>query len=187
MRNLILISVCLLLFSACNQNNKNGASTVIEVDSIAIKAIQQQKIIDSLTATIEAIPKEKTKRELKLELDSIGFKTYNYINPISQDTLLMQQYFMVFFKSGPIRNQNEEESSMLQEAHLQHLTKMHQEGFVDLLGPFADDGEVKGITVYNVPTLKTADSLAKLDPLVKTGGFVIEIHPWWAVKGNSLR
>src|SRR5690606_27942749 len=111
----------------------------------------------------------------------------NYVNPKTQDTVLMQQYFMAFLKSGPIRNQNEEEAAMLQEAHLEHLSKMYQEGYADLIGPFGDDGEIRGITIYNVPTLKMADSLANADPLVEAGRLTVEVRPWWAPKGNSLR
>jgi uncharacterized protein YciI len=99
----------------------------------------------------------------------------------------MQQYFMAFLKSGPIRSQNEEEAAKLQEAHMAHLGRMYEEGFADLIGPFGDDTEFRGITVYNVPTFKMADSLANLDPMVKAGRLVIEVHPWWCAKGYSLR
>jgi len=41
--------------------------------------------------------------------------------------------------------------------------------------------------VYNVPTLKMADSLANLDPMMKSGRLIVEIKPWWAGKGYPLR
>ena len=55
------------------------------------------------------------------------------------------------------------------------------------LVPFGDDTALRGITVYNTPTLEMADSLARLDPMVKAGRLEIEIHPWWAGKGFPLR
>jgi hypothetical protein len=64
---------------------------------------------------------------------------------------------------------------------------MYEEGFADISGPFGDDGDIRGITIYNVPTQKMADSLANMDPMVKAGRLVIEIHPWWAAKGFPLR
>ena len=94
---------------------------------------------------------------------------------------------MAFLKSGPIRGQNEEESAELQKLHRAHLGKMYDLGFADISGPFGDDGNIRGITIYNVPTLKMADSLAKSDPMVKAGRLEIEIHPWWAAKGFPLR
>lgn len=99
----------------------------------------------------------------------------------------MQQYFMAFLKIGPIRGQNEEETALLQKEHLAHLTKMYELGYADISGPFDDDGAIRGITIYNVPTLKMADSLASADPMVKAGRLEIELHPWWAGKGFSLR
>ena len=92
----------------------------------------------------------------------------------------MQQYFIAFLKKGPIRGQNEEETEDLQKAHLAHLSKMYELGYADISGPFGDDGAIRGITIYNVPTLKMADSLAKADPMVKAGRLAIEVHPWWA-------
>ena len=99
----------------------------------------------------------------------------------------MQQYFIAFLKRGPIRSQNEEEAEQLQNEHLAHLGRMYELGYADISGPFDDDGDIRGITIYNVPTEKMADSLANLDPMVKAGRLEIEIHPWWAAKGFSLR
>ena len=64
---------------------------------------------------------------------------------------------------------------------------MYEEGFADISGPFGDDQDVRGITVYNVPTLQMADSLANMDPSVQAGNLVIDVRPWWAGKGYPLR
>jgi len=64
---------------------------------------------------------------------------------------------------------------------------MNEMGYADISGPFGDDGEIRGITIYNVPTLRMADSLANMDPMVKAGRLIIEVHPWWAAKGFGLR
>jgi hypothetical protein len=64
---------------------------------------------------------------------------------------------------------------------------MYEQGFADISGPFGDDGEIRGITIYNTPTQVMADSLARLDPLVQLGRLQIEVHPWWAAKGFPLR
>ena len=68
-----------------------------------------------------------------------------------------------------------------------HLGKMFDLGYADISGPFDDDSDISGITIYNVPTLEMADSLANSDPMVKAGRLVIEVHPWWAAKGFGLR
>lgn len=125
--------------------------------------------------------------KLKEALTEKGFQTFDYIDEKSGDTILMQKYFIAFLKSGPTRSQTKEEADSLQKLHLAHLSRMYEEGFADISGPFGDDGAIRGITIYNVPTQKMADSLANMDPMVKSGRLVIEIHPWWAAKGFLLR
>ncbi|QIE59803.1 hypothetical protein G5B37_09570 [Rasiella rasia] len=124
---------------------------------------------------------------LKAQLTADGFQIFDYIDPDSGDTVVMQQYFMAFLKAGPNRSQNQAEADSLQRLHLEHLGSMYAQGFADISGPFADDGEIRGVTIYNVPTLKIADSLANMDPMVQAGRLEIELHPWWAAKGFPLR
>ena len=169
----------ILLFS-CKEETKNP---VPDIEKDIIEVVEEKK--DSIVEIVEPI--KKTTREIKEELTAKGFKTFDYVDKKTQDTILMQQYFMAFLKTGPIRGQNEEESAELQEAHLAHLSKMYELGYADISGPFGDDGDIRGITIYNVPTLKMADSLANADPMVKAGRLEIEIHPWWAAKGFPLR
>ncbi len=123
----------------------------------------------------------------KKELVEKGFETFDYVDEKTGDTILMQQYFIAFLKTGTNRSQSKEEADSLQALHLAHLGRMYEEGFADISGPFGDDGEIRGITIYNVPTQKMADSLANMDPMVQSGRLAIEIHPWWAAKGFQLR
>lgn len=129
----------------------------------------------------------KSTKQLKKELTSKGFEIFDYIDEETQDTIIMQKYFIAFLKSGPNRSQPEEEANRLQEQHMAHLGKMYELGYADISGPFEDNGDIRGITIYNVPTLRMADSLANADPMVKAGRLVIEMHPWWAAKGFHLR
>ena len=125
--------------------------------------------------------------DLKKELKEEGYEIFDYVDSKTGDTVLMQQYFIAFLKSGPVRSQSKEVTDSLQNLHMAHLGRMYEEGFADISGPFGDDGEIRGITIYNTPTLRMADSLANLDPMVKAGRLVIEVHPWWAAKGFPLR
>ncbi len=133
------------------------------------------------------VVKEKSIREINDELVSKGYKTFDFVDEATKDTMLMQQYFIAFLKRGPNRSQNKAEADSLQALHLEHLGRMYNEGYADISGPFGDDGDIRGITIYNTPTLEIADSLANMDPMVKSGRLVIEIHPWWAAKGFPLR
>ena len=129
----------------------------------------------------------KTVSELQAELKEAGYLTMNYVDEKTKDTVIMQQYFIAFLKSGPNRDQPKEVADSLQNLHLEHLGRMYELGYADISGPFGDDGEIRGITIYNTPTQQMADSLANLDPMVQAGRLQIEIHPWWAAKGFPLR
>lgn len=142
----------------------------------------------------EEIPTQETSVNKKIsaasqiaKLKADGYQIFEYVDEKTGDTVIMQQYFMAFLKRGSNRDQSEEEATKLQEAHMAHLGRMYEEGYADISGPFGDDGELRGITVYNVPTLKMADSLANLDPMMNAGRLIVEIKPWWAGKGYPLR
>jgi uncharacterized protein YciI len=176
----------------CFLSCKEDAKTTVEPISDAIKkSVEDQKDSqeNERTDLVEekTVEKEISVTQLKEELTAKGFQTFDYIDEKTQDTILMQQYFIAFLKRGVIRNQNEEEANRLQNEHLAHLRKMYELGYADISGPFGDDGDIRGITIYNVPTQKIADSLANSDPMVRSGRLQIEIHPWWAAKGYSLR
>jgi len=179
MKKLITLFIIIIACS-CKEENK---LPVEETVTIAVDSIIAQDSVEIIQEPI----KEKTIAEIKAELTKKGYQTFDYVDAKTQDTVLMQQYFMVFLKRGPIRSQNEEEAARLQEQHMAHLGRMYDEGYADLIGPFEDDGDIRGIVIYNVPTQKMADSLANLDPMVKAGRLEIEVHPWWCAKGQALR
>ena len=157
---LILIILGSLFFLSCEERRKRILAESIEKRSVSA---------------------------IKEDLVAKGFQVFDYIDEDSGDTVLMQQYFIAFLKSGPNRSQTKSEADSLQALHLAHLGQMYEKGYADISGPFGDDGEIRGITIYNTPTLEMADSLANMDPMVKAGRLVIEIHPWWAAKGFGLR
>ncbi|SFC98124.1 YciI family protein [Algibacter pectinivorans] len=175
-RILVIFTLSFVLFACKDNSVKPETEEVVN---------EVSNVINDVAEIEPEVP--KTIKEIKEELTAKGFQIFDYVDEATQDTIIMQQYFMAFLKKGAIRMQNEEESAKLQKQHLAHLKKMYQLGYADISGPFGDDGDIRGITIYNVPTLKMADSLANSDPMVKAGRLVIEVHPWWAAKGFELR
>lgn len=178
----IMFLLLVSLFFGCKEESKTVVSEI--KDNVATK-IKDSVLVESDMVIEAVVP--KTKKQLKEELTEKGFKIFDYVDEKTKDTILMQEYYMAFLKRGPIRGQNEEEAAELQKLHRAHLGKMYDMGYADISGPFGDDGDMRGVTIYNVPTLKMADSLANSDPMVIAGRLIIEIHPWWAAKGFPLR
>lgn len=99
----------------------------------------------------------------------------------------MKIYYMVFLKKGPDRSQDSATAAKIQEGHMKHLNDMYKQGKMDLAGPFDDDGDIRGICVYNVATKEEVEKLVAQDPAIKSGRLVAEIHPWYSAKGASLK
>lgn len=174
MKRIILICFAISVVISCKKTEHTPTiQAPIKTDTIVVKEVEQPII--------------KSVKQIKEELTAKGFKTYDYVDEETKDTILMQQYFMAFLKNGSIRSQNEEEAELLQQEHVAYLREMQALGYADISGPFGDHKDIRSVTIYNVPTLKMADSLAKADPLVKAGRVNIEIHPWWVAKGSPLR
>lgn len=167
---IILAVICIIFITSCKETHKSNGD-------------KNDFIFEENTSWSQ----EKSIPEVKEELTNAGFEIFDYIDEKTGDTILMQQYFIAFLKRGKNRSQSKVEADSLQALHLQHLGRMYENGYADISGPFGDDGDIRGITIYNVPTLKMADSLANMDPMVRAGRLQIEIHPWWAAKGFPLR
>lgn len=102
-------------------------------------------------------------------------------------TYVMQKYFVVFLKSGPNRSQDQKEAEEIQKAHMTHLQEMAEMGKTSITGPMAGEGDIRGIVIFNTATEEEARQLAEKDPAVKAGRLVVEVHPWWAAKGSTLK
>lgn len=136
---------------------------------------------------VEEVTPEPTLAEQDSALKAQGYQTFLFEDDHGGESVLMQQYFIVFLKRGPNRDQDQAALDSLQQLHMDHLTRMYNEGYADISGPMGNDGDLRGITIYNTPTLEMADSLARLDPMVQAGRLEIEVVPWWAGKGLPLR
>jgi len=165
MRKIVFLFTMVLVVGACQHKAKDGKKIIQTAEKKTTKSIK------------------KLKEKLTME----GYQTFDYVDEKTKDTVLMQQYFIAFLKRGPNRTQSKNEADSLQALHTAHLGRMYEEGYADISGPFGDDGDIRGITIYNTPTFEMADSLANMDPMVKSGRLVIEMHPWWAAKGFPLR
>lgn len=99
----------------------------------------------------------------------------------------MKTYYMVFLVKGDKRDQDSATAAKIQSQHLEHLTKMWNEGKMDIAGPFLDEDDTRGVCVYNVKTIEEAKSLAESDPAVKSGRLKVVVRPWMSMKGAVLK
>lgn len=117
-----------------------------------------------------------------------GISAYGQIShPADSGMKNMKTYYLVFLKKGPHRDQDSVTASRIQEGHMNHIRSMAASGKMDLAGPLMDEGDIRGICVYNVNSREEAEKLSAQDPAVKSGRLVTEIHPWFSQKGAQLK
>ncbi len=59
-------------------------------------------------------------------------------------------------------------------------------GSLLVAGPFMDDGEVRGIYIFNVKTIEEARQLTETDPAIQAGRLEMELHPWYGPASIGL-
>ncbi|GAA4309485.1 YciI family protein [Nibribacter koreensis] len=99
----------------------------------------------------------------------------------------MKIYYMAILKKGPNRTHDELTAARIQDEHMAHINKMAADGKLTMAGPFMDDGEMRGIFIFNVKSLEEAKALTEADPAVKAGRLIMELHPWYSMKGAKLQ
>jgi len=105
---------------------------------------------------------------------------------VGADDYGMKKYVIAFLKRGPNRDRPKEESDELQRAHMDNISKLAEEGTLVLAGPFLDDGDLRGIYIFDVETIEEAEALTKTDPAVQAGSLIMELHPWYGSAATSL-
>jgi uncharacterized protein YciI len=91
----------------------------------------------------------------------------------------MKKYVMAFLKKGPSRDLDSAEAASLQIAHLNNIRKMAEQGKLVLAGPFFDEGDIRGIYIFNVENIREAEELTQTDPAIQAGSLVMELREWY--------
>jgi uncharacterized protein len=98
-------------------------------------------------------------------------------------------YYVYLLKKGPTWSPGSTpEIDALQEAHLDNLRRLSEEGKLVLNGPLLDSfqlgGEIRGIGVLKAKSMTEAQEWISTDPMVKVGRLVFELHAWMVAKGK---
>jgi uncharacterized protein YciI len=86
---------------------------------------------------------------------------------------------LVLLFRGPNQTpMGEREIQSHQEAHLDYLDGLLEQGSVVIEGPLDGGDDLRSIVVLNVPTTAEAERLMREDPWVRIGRLRAEVHPW---------
>ena len=100
--------------------------------------------------------------------------------------LKLNTVYFAFLKKGPNRKEGDDKNPEIQElqkAHIANIQRLAAMKKLLVAGPFGDNGDLRGIFVLRVASLKEAQDLCATDPMVKSGRLVVELHPWRIPEG----
>ncbi len=101
-------------------------------------------------------------------------------NRYGADQYGMKKYVMAFLKRGPHRDKlNKEQRVKLQQQHMANISRMAKAQQLVLAGPFLDDGNLRGIYIFNTASIEQAREWTETDPAIKAGSLVLELKPWY--------
>ena len=86
---------------------------------------------------------------------------------------------MHFLKKGSNRSKDSIASAKLQRAHLDNIIKLAEEGTLVLAGPFLEEGELRGIYIFDVKTIEEAKKLTETDPAIQAGSLEMDLKLWY--------
>src|SRR5436190_1267421 len=71
----------------------------------------------------------------------------------------MKQYFFVLLKAGPNRSQDSTAAAKIQEGHMANIRKLGESGKLVVAGPFGDEGNWRGIFIFDTPSKEETEQL----------------------------
>ncbi|MDN3668042.1 YciI family protein [Echinicola jeungdonensis] len=96
----------------------------------------------------------------------------------------MKKYVMAFLKRGPSAESFTDQERMdIQKRHLDYIQKMAEDKKIILAGPFLDDGNLRGIFLFNITSLDSAQKWTSNDPAVQAGVLTMELKQWYGSAG----
>ncbi len=99
----------------------------------------------------------------------------------SEPEFKLVQFQMALLKRAPhTEKQGSANMTALHAEHVAYIKSLFESGKVVIAGPLAEDGDIRGVTIFRTNSPEEAKALAENDPLVKAGFFTVEMHPWWS-------
>ena len=98
----------------------------------------------------------------------------------------IRQYWFVLLTKGSNRDQDSTTAARLQEGHLANIKKLYSEGKIKVAGPFGEEGDWKGIFIFDCPTKEEVEKLLKTDPAIAAGRLIYQIKSWYTMPTGSF-
>lgn len=99
----------------------------------------------------------------------------------------IRKYWFVMLMRGPDRTQDSATAAQLQKGHMDNMERMYYDGKLKVAGPFGDDGNWRGIFIFDCETKEEVEQLLTKDPAIAAGRLSYEIHPWYTEPSGNFK
>ena len=86
---------------------------------------------------------------------------------------------MAFLKRGPNPPTDSAEQISLQRAHMDNIGRLADEGKLVLAGPFLNNGKLRGLYIFNTPSIDSARTFTATNPAIQKGSLKMELVSWY--------
>ncbi len=100
---------------------------------------------------------------------------------VKMENINLKQYYFVMLTRGAERKKVTDTAiiNKMQAGHMENIKRLYEAGKILVAGPFDDDGNWRGIFIFDCDTKEETEKLLATDPMIKAGWLAYEIHPWW--------
>src|SRR5205085_9874662 len=96
----------------------------------------------------------------------------------------MTNYVLGLLRRGPNSGKGtKEEAEKIQAGHMANIRNMAETGKLIVAGPILDNGDLRGIFIFNAKSPDEVRDMVNQDPAIQAGRLVVELHPWFAAAG----
>jgi uncharacterized protein len=99
----------------------------------------------------------------------------------------IRKYWFVMLMRGTNRTQDSATAVKLQQGHMANMDTMYYAGKLKVAGPFGDDGNWRGIFIFDCETKEEVEKLLAKDPAIAAGRLAYEIHPWYTEPTGNFK
>jgi uncharacterized protein len=108
-------------------------------------------------------------------------KAERHPKTFKMDSITLKQCYFVMLTKGSRRAEITDTAviNKLQAGHMDNIKRLAAEGKILVAGPFGDDGNWRGIFIFDCDMQEEVEKLLATDPMIKAGRLSYELHPWW--------
>ena len=105
--------------------------------------------------------------------------------PSPENTI--RKYWFVLLLKGQNHTQDSVTAATIQDGHMANIRRLYAEGKLKVAGPFGNDGNWRGIFIFDCETKEEVEQLLNTDPAIAAGRLSYELHSWYTSPIGSFK